>query len=161
LIRVQNAANATNTTDRYTLLVELTDDPQEGAVRNDDIANATNLDAGNAPDPPGANQFYNQTDRTLVALTATDWYRLPRPDPDDNTLLHILATASTSAPYSLVMQMYTPTAVSCSPVNQCAQGRPCSQEGKCLDLMVQRPAPDGPGDPQLGGLSPNYIETQL
>ncbi len=161
-IRVQNAANATNTTDRYTLLVELTDDPQEGAVRNDDIANATPLPAGAATAPPGANTFYNESDRTLVALNDTDWYRLARnASIDDNTLLHFINSASASAPYSLVFQLYRPTTTACSAINQCSQGRPCSQEGVCLDLMAQRPAPDGPGDPQLGGLSPNYIETQL
>ncbi len=162
LIRVENAANATNTTDRYNLVVDLTDDPQEGAVRNDEIANATNLNAGTATAPPGANMFYNQTDRILVALNDTDWYRIARSAAiDDNTLLHFINSAAASAPYSLVFQMYRPTAQACSALNQCTQGRPCSPEGVCLDLMVQRPAPDGPGDPQLGGLSPNYIETQL
>lgn len=158
-IRVQNGSTATNTTDRYNLTVEIADDPEEGATRNDDIANATNL-AAPAPTAGGA-QVINSTDRHLVALNDTDWYRISRPATADNTLLYFRNTAAANAPYSLVLQMYRETATACSPTNQCAQGRPCSQEGLCLDLMAQRPAPDGPGDPQQGGLSPNYLETQL
>ncbi len=160
-IRVQNGSNATNTTDRYNLTVEVTDDPEEGATRNDDIANATTLTSTTATAGPNGTQVVNYTDRHLVALNDTDWYRIPRSGPSENTLLYFRSTAAANAPYSLVLQMYRATATACAANNPCSQGRPCSPEGVCLDLMAQRPAPDGPGDPQQGGLSPNYLETQL
>jgi hypothetical protein len=72
LIRVQNAANATNTTDRYNLVVDIAEDPQEGATRNDDIANATELPAPASGAAHGGRSDYNQTNRTLVPLHDTD-----------------------------------------------------------------------------------------
>ena len=155
-IRVENASSATNTTDTYTLSVRVTTDPTEVGGRNDVIENATDLNAGG----PGSGNITNGT-HSLVAANDIDWYHLTRTGTD-NSLLHVLANAATTDPYSLVVQVYRVNAAdTCSPTMQCSDGRPCGKEGRCLDLMVQRPGPDGPGDPNLGGLVPNYQETQL
>lgn len=162
IIRVENAAQATNTTDIYSIHVRFGTDPSEGANRNDTIATATAVNAGGpsaAPSSGMPSSFYSNNTRTLVAANDIDWYKVDK--TGGNSLLHgFLTSTAASAPYALVFQVYRESEAVCSDTSPCSQGRPCSQAGLCLDLLVQRPSPDGPGDPQLGGLVPNYIETQ-
>ncbi len=156
-MQVQNGnPNNVNTTDRYQLTVELTQDPEEGNSRNDLVANSTAITAN------GSHTGH------IVASNDFDWYKLTRPStPNANSLVLIDCTADPAAPYSLTLQYWAQTAQTCdhtSTSNTVALngGSPCADTDKCLQLLIQRPDPDDAhGDPQVGGRAPNKLHMQL
>jgi hypothetical protein len=154
-VQVQNGGQNVNTTDTYTLTVEVTQDPDEGVARNDVASSATAITSSGTL---GA--------KHIVASNDFDWYKLTRPaTPNANSLVLIDCTASSSAPYSLTVQYWSETVQTCDHTAAnpgCNQGNPCADTNKCLQLVIQRPDPDDANaDPQVGGRAPNNLHTQL
>ncbi|MEE8410545.1 MAG: hypothetical protein V3T05_13160, partial [Myxococcota bacterium] len=140
----------------YTVTVDVLGDSYE-TTRDDDPSVARPLDIGSA----GGTASFTQT---IIAENDLDWYRVDRTG-SDNALVRIQASTIAMDPgtdgFLLDVTAYYPTGVSCD------QDTPCSGDALCIGALsecmrlVQRPPPDGPGDPQIGGLTPNEIDVQL
>lgn len=157
-VEVKNTGDVFTIAEQYELQLEVREDPNEGNNRNDTPDTASVFAGGN----PGASSSFPAA--TIVAQNDIDWYRVDRNASADNSLLYLRANAPGTAvdEFLLQAQVYQRTSEACDATTSCTAGRPClTSAGVCLELVVQRPTPDGPGDPQTGGLSPNFIETQL
>jgi len=158
LVRVSNTEPSADATHAYTLSVTLASEPSEAGGRNDSPSAAivASLGAASASNPP-AFDYHG----TIGAADDQDWVRIDTPAAVDNTLLYLRAT--TDAPtdaYLLELVTYRPTGQACVADTDCGSSGRCVTT-LCVAPWVQRPSPDGPGDPQLGGLAPNHLETQL
>ncbi len=162
---VTSAASGYDDVDGYTLVLTTRPDSFEGMARDDRPENALVFN--------GTSGLPAQFEQTLAASDDVDWYRIDLPSSGGtHSLLHTLAVAPLPAApaepdFLLKMLFYLPTSTSCSTDAQCTSG-PCNVgTGHCLTTWVQRPSRFGPEDctelcdPQVGGLSPNYLETQL
>lgn len=137
----------------YTLTVTVFEDTNEGATRNDTPDTPRTYAAG----APGSGSYTNTG--TLVANNDRDWYRIDRdPGVTDNSLLRIQLDSTSNN----FLSQFTVYRV-CDPAisGDCPPGGPCLSDNTCLTVALQRPGPDGPGDPQLGGLSPNALQAQI
>jgi hypothetical protein len=140
---------------QYHLTVTLTTDASEPATRDDTPDTARVFSAG----LPAAGATYSASG-TIVAENDQDWYRVDRdPANTDHALLHLgLQSASTNV--LLQLTTFVPSPQSCSVDDDCnPQPGRCLASHTCIVGWLQRPSPDGPGDPQLGGLTPNVFDS--
>jgi hypothetical protein len=155
-LAVSDSGTAYDTTVPYKLTVTLAPDNSEGATRNDtpDSPTVVNL-------PTTSSSFSLTGGGTLVTENDQDWYRIDAPG-SSNSLVHMLLDATGTSSYILVLTTFVPNSQSCTNDASCPTGGRClTASHTCIVPWVQRPSPDGPGDPQIGGLTPNRIETQL
>ncbi len=172
-IRNRNTTEGTQTVpafnpdEAYSLRVDVFEDTDEGLNRDDSPSTANLVTLGAAGATQGSNA---QSDTgTIIARNDSDWYKLdagdfPTPATGDNSLLFARVSAADPATtgFQLIAQFYKPNGTLCSSAVQCPGGRVCAEDiGECLDLWVQRPDPRGAGNPETGGLSPNYLQTML
>ncbi len=170
-IRVTNTSGGIDDDDPYTLTVTLATDPDEMSPRNDTASLAWEL---NAPAPAVASTLYSAAQHTLVAENDFDWFRIDRPAGSIDHSLLFLRAQSTSTRFLLRVVFYERVAGVCDPNSAAtcaATGNLCvcpltggctAAQGICIASWVIRPVPNDPhGDPDTGGRSPNYIETQL
>lgn len=157
-IKISNTVETVDDANAYTLTVSTLEDPQEGAARND------------APGlvPVGSDSHFDASDAnptktfedSIIAANDQDWYRVDSSHAE-NALLYF-ELSSTSDDYLLQLTVHKANGNSCDALGNCAGAARCVDgDNICIEPWVQRPSPDGPGDPQLGGLTPNFIKTQL
>lgn len=153
-VRVQRTRGSFDAENPYRLTLRVQEDADEGGNRNDRPGSATQVEASSF------GEVY-QSDHTLLAGNDVDWYRIDKGTGSALSLLNVEARVSDPADYLLRLLFYTRTEKSCSADSECLPGLCLQDAGVCIEPNgVQRPAPGGPGDPQLGGLSPSYRVTQ-
>lgn len=158
---------AYNPDEPYTLRVAVFEDTDEGMNR-DDSPTTANLVTLGAPNATQGSAVQADTG-TIIARNDSDWFKLdagdfPTPAAGNNSLLFARVSAADplTTGFQLIAQFYKPNGTACSAAVQCPGGRVCAEDiGECLDLWVQRPDPRGAGNPETGGLSPNYLQTML
>ncbi|MEZ4271917.1 MAG: hypothetical protein R3C68_10950 [Myxococcota bacterium] len=162
LIRIENEDGGFDETLGYTLQVNVHSDPDEGVNRNDtaDTAVSANVPSVSSGTRTGVASGFPHSE-TIVATNDIDWYRIDRAGMTDRSLIYLRARTPNEDPqldqYYLQMTVFEP----CDVGPGCAQTLPQLASGKRLRTMYLLPLADGPANPQEGGDSPNYLETQL
>lgn len=144
----------------YELTVTLAPDASEPT--RDDTPEAAQAFAAGAPTSGATHTFPG----TIVAENDQDWYRIDKAASPAERSLFYFKLQSASPDILLQATTYTASNQSCAQDSDCTSGPTgapagrCLASHKCLVGLLQRPAFDVVGDPQLGGLTPNYIESQ-
>jgi len=159
-VQVSDTTGGADTTHPYHLTVTLAPDASEPT--RDDTPETAQAFAAGAPTSGATHTFTG----TIVAENDQDWYRIDKAaSPTDHSLLYF-KLQSASPDILLQATTFMPSSQSCTQDTDCTSGPSgaptgrCLASHKCLVGLLQRPAFDVVGDPQLGGLTPNYIESQ-
>lgn len=156
-IAVKDNALNIDTDTAYQLTVSLDTDSSE-ATRNDTPDTAININLPTTPSSLSLNT------NTLIAQNDQDWFKIQAAPNTNNSLIYMLlnSNADPDKDYILTITTFTPSTNTCTEDTDCVTGGHCiTATNTCIVPWVQRPSTEGPGDFQFGGLSPNYIETQL